>query len=148
MKLLLGLLAAGFAGALCARQDKATPEGLSAVRASEVAWQRAEGLPAGVMVAHVSGDAKGGPAVDFIKFPAGTRVPLHWHAANHVVTVLSGRLAIGGAPGVEKDLEVGPGGYFKIAGKTPHVTSALQETVIAVSGDAPNGLHWVRPANP
>jgi len=146
MKVLLGLCA-GLAGLLWMNQDEDMARGLSAVRASDIAWQRAEGLPAGVMVAHVSGDAKGGPAVDFIKFPAGTRVPLHWHAANHVVTVLSGKLAIG-APGLEKDLEIGPGGYFKIAAKTPHLTSAKEETVIAVSGDAPNDLHWVKPANP
>lgn len=148
MKFLFGLTAGAIVGGFCQGQDNDAPGSLTAVQARDIQWQKAEGLPAGVMVAHVSGDAKGGAAVDFIKFPAGARVPLHWHSASHVVTVLSGKLVIGGAPGVEKELEVGPGGYFKIDGKTPHWTSAKEETVIAVSGDAPNDLHWVRPANP
>jgi quercetin dioxygenase-like cupin family protein len=141
MRTLLGLLAATLLAGSELGQEPS--QGLTAVQARDIQWQKAEGLPAGVRVAHVSGDAQGGAAVDFIKFPAGTRVPLHWHSANHVVTVLSGRLFIG-APGLDKDLEVGPGGYFKIAGKTPHMTSAKEETVIAVSGDAPNDLHWAR----
>ncbi|HEX7896318.1 MAG TPA: cupin domain-containing protein [Planctomycetota bacterium] len=121
--------------------------GLVSVQAGDIPWQKAEGLPAGVLVAHVTGDAKGGPAVDYIKFPAGVRVPLHWHSANHVVTVISGRLHIGGpgSPELEKGFEVGPGGYYKIPAKTPHWTAAKDVTVIAVSGDAPNDLHWVKP---
>jgi quercetin dioxygenase-like cupin family protein len=141
MRTLLGLLATAIVADLA--QEATPPRGLTAVQAPDIEWRKAEDLPAGVMVAHVSGDAKGGAAVDFIKFPAGARVPLHWHGANHVVTVLSGKLLIG-APGLDKDLEVGPGGYFKIAGQTPHVTSAKEETVIAVSGDAPHDLHWAR----
>lgn len=145
MKILVGALLAALAASVWLDQeDKGKPLGLSAVRAQDIAWQKAEGMPAGVMVSHAAGDAKGGAAVDFLKFPAGTRVPPHWHSANHVVTVLSGKLEIG-SPGLEKGLEVGPGGYFRIMGKTPHWTMAKEETVFTVSGDAPNDLHWAKP---
>jgi len=143
MKILVGALVAALSASVWLDQEKEKAEGLSAVPAKDIAWQKAEGMPAGVMVAHVAGDAKGGAAVDFLKFPAGTRIPPHWHSANHVVTVLSGKLVIG-SPGQEKGLEVGPGGYFKLTGKTPHWTTAKEETVFTVSGDAPNDLHWVK----
>ena len=138
MKILAGAFAA-LAAILSLSQEK----NLTAVRAEDIPWQKAEGFPAGVMVSHASGDAKGGAAVDFLKFPAGTRVPTHWHSANQVVTVLSGKLVIG-SPGVEKGHEVGPGGYFKIAGDTPHWTAAKEDTVFVVSGDAPIDLHWMK----
>ena len=143
MKILVGALTAALAASVWLKQEKAKPEGIFAVRAQDIPWQKAEGMPAGVMVSHAAGEAKGGAAVDFLMFPAGTRVPPHWHSANHVVTVLSGKLVIG-SPG-EKGQDVGPGGYFKLTGKTPHWTTAKEDTVFVVSGDAPNDLHWVKP---
>ena len=140
MKTLLAVTAALSAAAWIA-QDAPKAGGIVGVDASELRWEKAEGLPAGVMFARTGADAKG-PALDFIKFPAGARVPLHWHSANHAVIVVSGRLVIG-SPDLEKGREVGPGGYFRVPGKTPHWTWAKEECVIAVAGDAPNDLHWV-----
>ena len=132
-----GVVAIG-AGALLAQEFSGKE--LQGVQAKDIKWMKAEGLPAGCMVAHVWGEAKGGSAVDFIKFPAGTTVPLHWHSPNHVVTVVSGKLTIGGKPG--EGTEVGPGGYFIIPGRTPHWTQAKEDTVFVVSGDAPNDMNW------
>lgn len=134
------LIATALAVAVWLAQDKPSG-GLEAVQQGDLQWKDADGLPAGVKVAHAFGDPKGGPAVDYLKFPAGARVPLHRHSANHVVTVLSGRVVIG-TPAIEKGLEVGPGGCFKLAGRVPHWTWAREESVIQVTGDAPNDLHW------
>lgn len=141
MKTSLCVITAALGAAAWFAQDKPAG-GLEAVDASELRWGNAEGLPAGVRVARGTPDARTGFSVDFIKFPAGTRVPLHWHSARQVVTVLSGRLVVGG-PGLEKDLALGPGGHFRIAGRTPHWTWAKEDTLIVVAGDAPHDLHWV-----
>jgi hypothetical protein len=143
MKSSLCVIAAALGAAAWFAQDK--PAGtVVAVDASALRWEKAEGLPAGVRVARGTPDAKAGLFVDFIKFPAGVRVPLHWQGANQVVTVISGRLVIGGpgSPELEKGLEVGPGGFYRIPGRTPHWTWAKEESVIEVAGDAPNDLHW------
>ncbi len=144
MKVLLAALTAALAASVWLNQEKAKPEAILAMPAQDIPWQKAEGMPAGVMVSHAAGEAKGGAAVDFLMFPAGTLVPAHWHSANHVVTVLSGKLVIG-SPGEKKGQEVGPGGYFKLKGKTPHWTMAKEDTVFVVSGDAPNDMHWIKP---
>lgn len=117
--------------------------GIQAVTASGIKWEKPEGAPAGIMAFHVSGDAKQGPIVDLLKFAAGTKVPLHYHSANHVVTVLSGVLVIGNSAEDVKGTAVEAGGYFIIPSKTPHWTLATKETVISVSGDTPNDLHLV-----
>jgi quercetin dioxygenase-like cupin family protein len=58
---------------------------------SELRWQDAPGLPTGTKVAVIEGPMS--EAVPFtvrIKFPAGAKVPPHWHPAIEHVTVISG----------------------------------------------------------
>lgn len=72
----------------------------------------------GVATAVVSGDMNHGPCRFFLKYPAGLVTPLHHHTANHHVTVISGAitLTVGG-----KDYRLGPGAYFMLADRAPHV---------------------------
>ena len=72
----------------------------------------------GIEAAPVSGDMEKGPSRFFLKYPAGLVTPLHHHSANHHVTVVSGAitLTVGG-----KDHRLGPGSYFMLSDRAPHV---------------------------
>lgn len=72
---------------------------------------------AGVAVAPVSGDMDKGASRFFLKYPAGLVTPMHYHSANHYVTLISGSitLTVGG-----KDYRLGPGSYFVLTDKALH----------------------------
>lgn len=127
-------------------QEGRRPEngrGIVAVQADEVKWESAEGMPAGVRVAPVAGE--GGEAhVLLVKFAAGTRLPLHHHTPDHVVTVLRGSIILGteGRPDPARGTRVGAGGYFKIRGGAPHWTIAPEEAILVVSAQGPFDTKW------
>jgi quercetin dioxygenase-like cupin family protein len=129
---------------------KSPDKDIVAVKASAVKWEKPEGMPEGLWVSHLSGESKTAPFVDMMKFAGGTRVPLHYHSANHLVSVVSGALIIGkeGQPDESMGMEVGPGGYFRIAAKTPHWTMAKEDTIIVVSGDRMNDTHFLDKEDP
>jgi mannose-6-phosphate isomerase-like protein (cupin superfamily) len=91
---------------------------------------------AGVAAAPVSGDMEKGPSRFFLKYPVGLVTPLHTHTANHHVTVVSGSitLTVGG-----KDYRLGPGSYFMLADRAPHVAKVEgnQEAVFFIQADGP-----------
>jgi quercetin dioxygenase-like cupin family protein len=63
---------------------------------SELQWTDAVGLPPGTKVAVIEGPMN--EAVPFtvrIKFPAGAKVPPHWHPAIEHATVISGVFNVG-----------------------------------------------------
>lgn len=115
------------------------------VKPDAVKWEKAEGMPEGVMVSHLTGDTNAAPFVDMLKIARGTRVPLHWHSANHIVTVLSGTIVFGkeGRPDETMGMEVPAGGYARISAKAPHWTFAKEDAVIVVSGDKANDMNWM-----
>jgi mannose-6-phosphate isomerase-like protein (cupin superfamily) len=91
---------------------------------------------AGVAAAPVSGDMEKGPSRFFLKYPAGLVTPLHHHSANHHVVVVSGSitLTVGG-----KDYLLGPGAYFTLADKAPHVAKVegKEEAVFFIEAEGP-----------
>src|SRR6185295_19618219 len=101
------------------------------VKPSEIKWEKADGMPEGVWVSHLTSDSNAAPYVDMLKFSRGTRIPLHWHSANHIVTVISGTLVVGreGAPQDGMGMEVPAGGYVRITAKSPHWTFAKEDTI-------------------
>jgi quercetin dioxygenase-like cupin family protein len=117
---------------------------VTAVKATEVKWEKCEGMPEGVMKSAVQGDMKTGPFLALLKFPAGTKIMLHTHPENTAVSVVTGTLVIGeeGLPG-DKGKEVGPGGYFKVPAQTQHWTWAKTECVFTVYGDGAHDLKYV-----
>lgn len=93
------------------------------------------GIP-GVEAAQVSGDMTKGASRFFLKYPVGLVTPSHFHNADHYVTVVSGTLTLtaGG-----KSHKLGPGSYFALTGKMPHVAKVEgdQEVVMFIQADAP-----------
>jgi len=116
-----------------------------AVKPSAIKWEKPEGAPEGIMISHLTGEANASPFVDMMKFAAGTKVPLHYHSANHIVSVVSGTLIIGekGMPDESTGMEVGAGGYYRLTAKAPHWTMAKEDTVIVISGDKKNDTHFL-----
>ncbi len=127
------------------REKKSPDKDIVAVKASAIKWEKPDGAPEGIMISHLTGESSASPFVDMMKFAGGTRVPLHYHTANHIVTVVSGTLIIGkeGQPDEAAGMEVGPGGYFRLTGKAPHWTMAKEDTVVVISGDKKNDTHFL-----
>ena len=93
------------------------------------------GVP-GVAAAAVSGDMQTGASRFFLKYPVGFVSPEHHHTADHYVTVISGTITLtaGG-----KDHKLGPGSYFSLTGKIPHVAKVEgnEEAVFFIQADGP-----------
>lgn len=90
----------------------------------------------GIASAPVSGEMGKGPCRFFLKYPAGLVTPLHHHTANHHVTVISGTitLTVGG-----KEHRLGPGSYFMLGDKAPHVAKVEgnEDAVFFIEAEGP-----------
>ena len=97
------------------------------------------GIP-GVAAATVSGDMNSGASRFFLKYPAGFVSPNHHHSADHHVTVISGSitLTVDG-----RDHTLGPGSYFALTAKAPHVAKVDggSEAVFFIQADGPWDVH-------
>jgi hypothetical protein len=90
----------------------------------------------GVAAAQVSGDMGKGASRFFLKYPVGFVSPKHYHTADHYGTVVSGMITLT----VEgKDHKLGPGSYFALTGKAPHVAKVEgnEDAVMFIQADGP-----------
>ncbi|HVG78192.1 MAG TPA: cupin domain-containing protein [Patescibacteria group bacterium] len=113
-------------------------------------WAEPAVLP-GSKLAVVQGDpSKEGPFVYRLKFPAGYKVPPHFHKAGENVTVLTGVFYIGLGEKFDQGSgqELPVGGFVSVPPKHPHYAWAGgQETVVQVHGVGPTDLTFVNPAD-
>ena len=81
------------------------------------------GVPPGIMVWYVAGDPKGGPAINYGKFPAGYAFPRHWHSYPEFAVLVSGtaRYVIAG-----QSFDLSPGSLVIIPAKVPHELTCSQ----------------------
>jgi quercetin dioxygenase-like cupin family protein len=79
--------------------------------------EAAPGLPEGATQALLRTDPATGGIERLVRFPAGTHIGAHWHAAAECVVVLEGsaRLKVG-----DTTTELGPGSYAWIPARTIH----------------------------
>jgi quercetin dioxygenase-like cupin family protein len=116
---------------------------------AEIVWGPAPpGLPAGSLVAVLSGDPGGtGPFTLRAKFPAGYRIAPHWHSTDEHVTVLSGSVSMGmGETFDEKAMMALPvGGFAAMPPNTRHYLMTQSEATIQVHGTAPFTITYVNP---
>ena len=115
------------------------------VKPAAIKWEKAEGMPEGVWVCHLTGESSAAPFVDMLKFSRGTRIPLHRHSANHILTVMSGTMVLGreGKPEEGMGMEIPAGGYARLTAKAPHWTYAKEDSIVVIAGDKEHDLHWV-----
>lgn len=90
----------------------------------------------GIAAAPVSGDMAKGASRFFLKYPVGLITPKHHHSADHYVTVVSGEITLTVAG---KDYKLGPGSYFALTNKAPHVAKVegKEEAVFFIQADGP-----------
>jgi quercetin dioxygenase-like cupin family protein len=122
------------------------------IAASDVKWGPGPpALPPGATAAVLYGDPakEGQPFVLRVKFPAGYKVPAHWHPVDETVTVLQGGLQIGlGDKFDDATLKtLGPGDFAMMPGKTRHFAAAKSETIFQVSAMGPFAVTYVNPAD-
>lgn len=135
MKLKHVMIMAISAALIAAASVLAIGAGKSAVVAkADLKWKDM-GIP-GVAAAPVSGDMEKGASRFFLKYPVGFVTPSHHHTADHYVTVVSGSLTLT-VDG--KEHKLGPGSYFELTGKAPHVAKVegSEEAVMFIQADAP-----------
>ena len=72
-------------------REDAHPGAHTMLTPSELQWKDAAGLPPGTKVTVIEGPMNESvPFTVRLKFPAGAKVPAHWHPAIEHVTVISG----------------------------------------------------------
>lgn len=135
MKNKLALVAVVAAALSSAAFGVASDAGKSVVMApADLQWKTMGN--AGVATALVSGDMAKGPCRFFLKYPAGLVTPLHHHSSDHHVTVISGTitLTVGG-----KDYRLGPGSYFMLGDKAPHVAKVegKEDAIMFIQAEGP-----------
>ena len=117
---------------------------------SELQWTDAVGLPPGTKVAVIEGPMS--EAVPFtvrIKFPAGTKVPPHWHPAIEHVTVISGvfKAGLGDKLDESKTRALPVGSIAIMQPKTTHFGMFDEETILQVHGFGPWQIDYINPAD-
>jgi hypothetical protein len=132
--ILIGLFLAGPANA---QAQKKTPKGGHvAMSPDDLKWDTLKEAPpgSGVMKALLWGNMEKGPFGAFIKFPAGFKMPLHYHSSGFKAVVVKGAYVYVPEKGEEKVL--GPGSYFSYPAKDRHATKSAEdsETIFYVEG--------------
>src|SRR5262249_13179206 len=115
--------------------------------AADAQWLPGPGLPKGVMVSLVHGNAQTGPFMALIKVPAGVTLAPHRHSGEEAAVVVSGTCVIGQGDKVDakKGSETGPGGSWTMAAKTPHGFIAKTECLLARYSSGPADIEYVNP---
>ena len=104
--------------------------------------------PPGVKSAVIEGPpSEAGPFIVRVKFPAGYKIPAHWHPAVEHLTVISGTLnfGIGDKLDKEKTKAITPGSVVIIQPKTNHFAWTSEETEIQLNGVGPTAIIYVNP---
>jgi quercetin dioxygenase-like cupin family protein len=122
--------------------------GHSMVTPDQLQWKDVPALGAGVKSALIEGPMN--EAVPFmvrLKFPAGAKVPAHWHPNVEHVTVMSGTFEIGlGDKFDESKATAFPAGSVTIMQpKTTHFALFKEETILQVHGVGPWEVVYVNP---
>ena len=107
-------------------------------------------LPPGAKFAVIEGDPKvAGLFTMRLWFPAGFKIPAHWHPADEHITVISGTFLMGlGDKFDSEKLQALPVGSFGVMlTGTKHFAMVKEETTVQLHGMGPWGINYVNPAD-
>jgi len=130
--------------------DAAMPMPHAVVHADATAWGPAPpALPAGAQAAVLYGDPhKPGAFTIRLKFPAGFRVPRHWHPSDEQVTLISGDFTLSmGKKDEAMDAALAPGDYVDLPARMQHQASTQNGAVVEIHSEGPFQIHYVDPAD-
>jgi quercetin dioxygenase-like cupin family protein len=137
------LTVAAFA-ALCAT---ATAAGAPIVVDPQATTWQAGPLP-GTQMAPIVGspEGSGGYYAYFLKAPAGTRIPAHFHGMRETVTVISGEMMFGLGDTMDeaKMMTLGPGNVVSVPASLHHYAMAKTDAIIEISGIGPDTTTFVK----
>lgn len=124
-------------------------DGHRMVTPDQLKWSDVPSLPPGAQLAVIEGPMN--QAVPFtvrLRFPAGYRIPPHYHPAVERVTVLSGtfHMGLGEKFDAKKAQALQPGGIGIMQPKTPHFAWTTGETIVQLHGTGPWGITYLNPA--
>jgi len=107
-------------------------------------------FPAGSQIAVLQGNPAGnGEFTVRLKWPAGYRLPPHFHPTDENVTVLSGTflVGLGDEINVDKALKLGPRGFITAPALGHHFAVAKTDVLVQVHGLGPFAITYVNPAD-
>jgi quercetin dioxygenase-like cupin family protein len=149
----LGMLALLFATPIWSARAQSTATSPSdravIIRADSLSWADL-GLIPGVKIAVLQGNPQDtGTYTLRLRFPAGTRMPAHWHPRVEYATLISGalRLGMGEREDSSATMLVEPGTFLVAPARMAHYGRARDETVIQLSGPGPYEVVFVNPAD-
>ena len=125
------------------------PAGTAAPAKSSAAltWGAApDAFPAGAKMAVERGDpSKSGEFVVRLAFPAGYKIPPHWHPTAEHVRVRSGEFLVGMGDALDpaKTMKLAPGDTGTIPPKAHHFAIARVATEVSVRANGPFAMNYV-----
>jgi mannose-6-phosphate isomerase-like protein (cupin superfamily) len=120
------------------------------LNAKEMKWGEAPpDLPKGAKMVVLYGDpSKAGLFTLRGKFPAGYKVPPHWHSNAELLTIISGTVIMHmGDTMTAEPHRLTVGGFHSMPAKMHHALEAKTETVLQVSGEGPFDIHYLNEAD-
>ena len=126
-----------------------SPDQATFLNASDLRWQNAPpSLPKGMEMTVLHGNPEQpGPFVVRFKTPGDYKIPPHFHSKAETLTILSGRLYLGGGeqfdPAKAHTLEVGA--FHYLPAKTPHFAFTKAPVVVEVHGEGPFDIVYIKP---
>lgn len=149
--LLAGLVLIGTTATANRAANASAGTGMSIHVPSALPWSKGPpGLPAGASIVVLEGDpSKPGPFTLRLKFPAGYRIPPHWHPRVERITVLEGTFLLGDGERFDPQAlrEMPPGSFAFIPTGHRHFAEAKGASIVQIHGSGPWEIHYVNPAD-
>lgn len=136
-----------------AASAQSKPAAASAQSGSEksLTWGPAPDVfPAGAKMAVERGDpTKTGEFVVRLSFPAGYKIPPHWHPTDEHVRIRSGQFLVGMGDALDatKTMKMAPGDTGSIGAKMNHFAIAPVATVLSIRSEGPFAMTYVNAAD-
>jgi mannose-6-phosphate isomerase-like protein (cupin superfamily) len=120
-------------------------------KATSLTWGPApDAFPAGAKMAVEKGDpTKGGEFIVRLSFPAGYKIPPHWHPTDEHVRVRSGEFLVGMGDALDatKTKKLAAGDTGTVPAKGHHFAVTPVATEVSVRAIGPFAMTYVHPAD-
>lgn len=146
-------LAAGLFGALVVlgQEEEKSKKEHTILTPADLKWgEGPDALPPGAKAVALEGSLKKEELFHLrLKFPAGYKIPPHWHPGTERVTVLSGsvRLGLGDRFDESRMKPLQAGSFISLPPRTAHFVTVTEDTVIQLSTIGPWSVTYVDPAD-